>query len=187
MTSLDGIDRLLIDGNNLLHRVSGGVDSGSLRLLLAKLSGAIPAELPTVVMLDGHAASGTDRRQRIRRGLEIHHAGSISADDALLNVIKDLGHGGRAGAVIVTDDRALTEKARHLGARTKRLDWLEQIMEHPPRPGAGTSAGSGAGSSIGRKGVPPSKDASKDDEERQPWSPGRGATTKHGNPRKSKH
>src|SRR4051794_41707587 len=79
MTPFDGIDRLLIDGNNLMHRMSGNVDPGSIRLLLAKLSGAIPATLPTIVMLDGHAASGTDRRQRIRRGLDIHHAGSLSA------------------------------------------------------------------------------------------------------------
>ncbi len=179
MTPFDGIDKLLIDGNNLLHRVSGAVDPGSIRLLLARLSGAIPTTLPTVVMLDGHAASGTDRRQRIRRGLDIHHAGSISADEALLNLIRDMGYSDRAAAVLVTDDRPLTEKARHLGARTKRLEWLEQILEHPPRPGAGTS--------IGRSGVPKPKDASAPDDERQPWAPGRGATTKHGNPRKQKH
>ena len=90
MTPFDGIDRLLIDGNNLLHRVSGNVDPGAIRLLLARAVGRDPATLPTIVMLDGHAASGTDRRQRIRRGLDIHHAGSISADDALLNIIRDM-------------------------------------------------------------------------------------------------
>ena len=177
MTPFDGIDRLLIDGNNLLHRVSGNVDPGSIRLLLAKLSGAIPATLPTIVMLDGHAASGTDRRQRIRRGLDIHHAGSMSADDALLNIVRDMGYAARAGAVLVTDDRPLTDKARHLGARTKRLDWLEQIMDHPAPAAAGTQ--------IGRKGVkPPASDA---DPEHEPWKPGRGATTKHGNPKRTKH
>ena len=108
MTPLDGISRLLIDGNNLLHRVSGNVDRGSVRLLLARLSGAVPTTLPTVVMLDGHAASGTDRRQRIRRGLDIHHAGSLSADDALINLIRDTSPYDRAGITIVTDDRALT-------------------------------------------------------------------------------
>jgi rRNA-processing protein FCF1 len=172
MTPFDGIDRLLIDGNNLLHRVSGNVDPGSIRLLLAKLSGAIPATLPTIVMLDGHAASGTDRRQRIRRGLDIHHAGSLSADDSLINIVRDMGQADRARATLVTDDRSLTEKARHLGARTKRLDWLQQILDSPPRPAAGTS--------IGRSGIktpPPEK-------EKVPWQPGRGATRKKGNPKR---
>ena len=180
MTPFDGINRLLIDGNNLLHRVSGNVDDGSIRLLLARLQGAIPQTLPTIVMLDGHAASGTDRRQRIRRGLDIQHAGSISADEALLNVVRDMHPGDRAAAVLVSDDRALTDMARHLGARTKRLDWLEQILDSPPRPVA-------AGSTIGRKGVPQPKPTSANDDEKQPWAPGRGATKKRGNPRKAKH
>jgi rRNA-processing protein FCF1 len=172
MTPFDGIDRLLIDGNNLLHRLSGNVDPGSIRLLLAKLSGSIPATLPTIVMLDGHAASGTNRSQRIRRGLDVQHAGSLSADDALLNLVRDVAPAARARAVLVTDDRSLTDKARHLGARTKRLDWLEQIIANPPRPSAGTS--------IGRTGIktpPPEK-------EKVPWQPGRGATRKKGNPRR---
>ncbi len=178
MTPFDGIDRLLIDGNNLLHRVSGDVDPGSIRLLLAKLSGAVPATLPTIVMLDGHAASGTDRRQRIRRNLDIHHAGSLSADDALLNIIRDMHPHARAAAILVTDDRGLTEKARHLGARTKRLEWLEPILDRPPRPSAGTS--------IGRKGIPAPKEATANDDEKQSWAPGRGATRKRGNPHKEK-
>jgi rRNA-processing protein FCF1 len=175
MTPLEGVDRLLIDGNNLLHRVSGNVDPGSIRLLLARLSGVLPTTLPTVVMLDGHAASGTDRRQRIRRGLEIHHAGSLTADEALLNIVRDASPRNRAGVFLVTDDRALTDKARHLGARTKRLDWLEQILAMPPAHGTG-------GSTIGRKGV--SAPPSSTDEEKVPWQPGRGATRKRGNPKK---
>lgn len=177
MTPLDGIGRLLIDGNNLLHRVSGSVEPGAQRQLIARLNGALPATLPTVLMLDGHPASGTDRRQRIRRGLEIHHAGSLTADEALLNLIRDTPPYDRAGVVIVTDDRALTEKARHLGARSKRLDWLEQILAKPPVQATG-------GSTIGRKGV--SAPPSSTDDEKVPWQPGRGATRKRGNPRKAK-
>jgi hypothetical protein len=186
MTPLDGIDRLLIDGNNLLHRISGSVDPGAIRLLLARLSGAIPATLPTIVMLDGHAASGTDRHQRIRRGLEIHHAGSISADDALLNLVKDISARDRSGVTVVTDDRALTDKTRHLGAHTQRLDWLQQILDGKP---------AGANASIGRKGIRPPKptaatadggaDTGVDGSEKVPWKPGRGATKKHGNPKRA--
>jgi hypothetical protein len=178
MTPFDGIGRLLIDGNNLLHRVSGNVDPGSIRLLIARLSGTVPATLPTIVMLDGHAASGTDRVQRIRRGLDIQHAGSISADDALLNIVKDASYIDRAAMIIVTDDRSLTEKVRHLGARTKRLDWLEGLLERP--------AAQSASVSIGRRGVKPPAAQSNADEEREPWRPGRGATKKQGNARRHK-
>lgn len=179
MTPLDGIGRLLIDGNNLMHRTSGSADPTSLRLLLAKLQSAIPTTLPTIVMLDGHAASGTDRRQRIRRGLDIQHAGSLSADDALLNIIRDTGFGDRAGLTIVTDDRPLTEKARHLGARTKRLDWLEQLLSAPGARSQQTG--------IGRKGIKAPATATDLQPEREPWQPGRGATRKKGNPRREKH
>ena len=174
-TALDGIARLLIDGNNLLHRVSGGVDDGAIRLLLARLTNAMPPTVDTIVMFDGHAAAGTDRRQRVRRGLEIHHAGSLSADEALLNIVRDMAASDRAGVVLVTDDRSLTDKGRHLGARTHRLDWLEALLAGPS-PNTATAG-------IGRKGIkqPPAAEP-----ERQPWHPGRGATTKRGNPKRAK-
>lgn len=177
----DAIDRLLIDGNNLLHRVSGSVDPGAQRLLLAKLSGAIPGDIPAIVMLDGHAASGTDRRQRVRRGLDIHHAGSISADEALLNLIRDAAPNSRGRITLVSDDRALVDKARHLGAHTQRLAWLEQLLDNPARP-AGVSASSGIGAAKPPKA--PKAPNTPPDPERKPWQPGRGATRKHGNPRR---
>ena len=176
--ALAGVERLLIDGNNLLHRMSGGVDPGALRLLLARLRGALPATVAAILMLDGHPASGTDRRQRVTRNLEIHHAGSLTADDALLNLVRDQAPHTRATTTIVTDDRALTERARHLGARTQRLVWLEQLL----------TAGGGGRTTIGsgsRPGLPPEPPGA--DDEREPWKPGRGATRKRGNPRRGSH
>src|SRR5687767_1293637 len=114
------IERLLIDGNNLLHRVSGGAGDVALRGLLARLSGTVPSNVSVIVMLDGHSAPGTGRSQRITPNIEIRHAGSITADDALLALVRD-----RTGwTTLVSDDRALRDKARHLGAHTERLDWL---------------------------------------------------------------
>lgn len=175
MSALAGVGRLLIDGNNLLHRTSGGIDAGAQRLLLAKLSGSIPPTVNTVLMLDGHHASGTDRRQRVRRGLEIHHSGSISADDALLNIIRDTAPAERGQLTLVSDDRALYEKARRLGAQTKRLAWLEAMLDEPSAPGRPVGAGAGR---------PPRQ--APPDKEREPWKPGRGATAKRGNPRRGR-
>jgi hypothetical protein len=133
--SFAAIDRLLIDGNNLLHRVSGSAGEGALRGLLARLSGAIPAHLETIVMLDGHSAPGTGRSQKVTPNIEIRHSGSLSADDALLNLIRDRPN----GTTLVTDDRALRDRAMHLGGHTERLAWLESLMAQ--RPQGGTSLG----------------------------------------------
>src|SRR5687767_13004715 len=106
----EGIEVLLIDGNNLLHRVSGSVEPGAQRLLLARLRSAIPTTLATVLMLDGHADSGTSRTEKVGRGLEIRHSGSISADDALLRLIDKYRPSERAGITVVSDDRRLTDR-----------------------------------------------------------------------------
>jgi hypothetical protein len=122
------IEVLLIDGNNLLHRRSGAADPSALRGLLPRLSAVVPGTVSAIVMLDGMAAPSGGRTVQVRRGLEIRHAGSRSADDALLAIIADSPIGSRAMMTLVTDDRALTEKARHLGCHTARLDWLETLL-----------------------------------------------------------
>jgi hypothetical protein len=125
-----------------------------------------------VMMLDGHAAAGTRRQQKVSKGFEIRHAGSITADDALLRIVHDTPIQERHEITVVTDDRRLSDRARTMGARTQRLQWLESILDAPqPR----TSSNIGAG-----RGPKPSFDQP----ERNPWSPGRGATRKRGNPKR---
>ena len=126
--ALDDVKVLLIDGNNVLHRIAGAADPTALRTLLPKLRAAIPETIATVLMLDGHADTGTYGRERIRRGFEIRHSGSFSADDALLRLIRDAPPTERHEMTLVSDDIALANRARMLGARTKRLAWLEQII-----------------------------------------------------------
>ena len=167
------IDRLLIDGNNLLHRVSGSVGPGALRGLLARLSGAIPAHVTTIVMLDGHSAPGTGRSQKVAPNLEIRHSGSWSADDALLKLVSEWP----AGTTLVSDDRALRDKAMSLGAHAQRLQWLEGVLGQTT-PQAGIGSGN-RGPSV------PRQSAQSEEPERAPWQPGRGATRKRGNPRRS--
>lgn len=143
------IEVLLIDGNNLLHRTAGSAGESALRGLLPRLAAVIPASISTTVMLDGHAAMGSGRVQKIRNGLEVRHAGSHTADDALFNIVRDTPTGSRAMTTIVTDDRALTERIRHLGAHTQRLAWLEGVLAQRPQVGLGLG--------NRRPGSPPSK------------------------------
>jgi hypothetical protein len=164
------IEVLLIDGNNLLHRLAGSADPAALRGLLPRLTAAIPEDIATTVMLDGYSAPGSGRSQRVRRGLEIRHAGSRSADDALLDLVR----ANPRGTTLVSDDRALRDRAQHLGAHTERLGWLEGLLA------GGSPRTIGAGS---RRAAMPLAEQP----EREPWKPGRGATRKRGNPRRQAH
>ncbi len=184
MTQLDGVDLLLIDGNNLLHRLSGNANEGEQRLLLARLRGTLPTELRTILMLDGHAASGTGRRERLTAHLDVRHSGSVSADDALLELVRDQPLLTRAGTVVVTDDRALTERIRSAGGRTQRLQWLEALIGTRA---AGGQSGIGAGRRRPGRSPARADNAAARDEERPAWTPGRGATRKRGNPRRQRH
>lgn len=175
---LDGIDLLLIDGNNLLHRLAGAAHEGEQRLLLARLRGTLPSDLRTVLMLDGHAAPGAGRHERVTARLDVRHSGSQTADDALLELVRAQPDLARAGVVVVTDDRALTERVRSAGGRTQRLAWLEAILGGPA-----SNAPTIGGGARRAPGTPPVKDEGEDDE-RPAWKPGRGATRKHGNPRR---
>jgi hypothetical protein len=170
---LDGIAVLLIDGNNLLHRVAGAADPAAQRTLLPRLRAAIPTTTSTVFMLDGRADTGTARRERVRSGFEIRHSGPMSGDDALLKLISDTPAGERSAMALVTDDIALANRGRMLGARTKRLNWLEELIEAPGAGSVRIGAGRRPGQSTGQH---PSTDY-----EREPWRPGRGATRKVGN------
>ena len=176
--ALDGIAVLLIDGNNVLHRMAGAADPGAQRTLLPRLRATIPDTVATVFMLDGHADTGAYGRERVRPGFEIRHSGSITADDALLKLIRDAPPEIRHGMTIVTDDTALANRARALGARTTRLAWLEQLIGSPQA--RRTSIGSG------RRSGQPARPANHQEDERQPWQPGRGATRKVGNPRRGR-
>ena len=77
--SIDELDLLLIDGDNLLHDVRGARDEGGVAWLLPRLSGWRPAHLRIVLGLDGHPAPGEANRSRVTRGIEFHHSGRRSA------------------------------------------------------------------------------------------------------------
>ncbi|CAN5459599.1 hypothetical protein BH20CHL6_BH20CHL6_09360 [soil metagenome] len=201
---LSDIRLLLIDGNNLLHRLQGSIAPAALRTLIARLNGALPPSTHTILMLDGPPDPGAPSRQKIRQGLELQHAGRIDADGAIVFLVADRPFGERADTVVVTDDRALSERVRRVGGRTRRLSWLEGLLDEPGAGGHGSGSGSGSGSGgSSRSGarpvgvghpkppLPQSRDRADGDDDgdeadRQGWQPGRGATRKRGNPRRGR-
>lgn len=179
---LEGVELLLIDGNNLLFRTTGGVESGALIGMLAKLQASPAASVATIMVLDGHAAPGAPQRQRVSARLEVRHAGSQKADDALVQLVNARPPAERSRVLLVTDDRALTERARTAGGRTQRLDWLQGLLDRS-RPAGMRGTGIGGGSGPAQSARVREQEM---DQDRPPWKPGRGATRKVGNPKRGR-
>lgn len=179
---VDELDLLLIDGDNLLHGVRGSRDEGGVAWLLPRLSGWRPAHLQVIVGLDGHPPPGEGSRKRATRGIEFHHSRSRSADDMLIDLLLAQPFAARSRSAVVTGDRGLQARAARAGGATRSIDWL--MREVTARPGGGS--GRDKPVSIGQgKPPPPSTSSISADEEPPAWRPGRGATRKKGNPRRS--
>lgn len=185
---IEELDLLLIDGDNLLHDVRGSRDEGGVAWLLPRLSRWRPQHLRIVVGLDGHPAPGEATRKRATRGIEFHHSGRRSADDMLIDLLTRQPYADRSRTAVVTRDRGLQARASRAGGLTRSIDWLMRQVAGSPeargRPASGDSKPVGIG-----QGKPPrmSHDdpAAADEDARRAWEPGRGATRKKGNPRRS--
>ena len=179
---LDGTDRLLVDGNNLLHAARPGGDPMPAAALIGRLRGAIPAEVGIEIVFDGPADPGM-RKERIASGLIVRHGGGWTADQVLVSLVDQARatsgvQGGADNILVVTDDRELRVALHARGAKTARSSWLlarfeRQRLDSPsvgnrraPRPPAATSTSGGG------------------DDGRTGWQPGRGATKKRGNPKR---
>jgi hypothetical protein len=181
---LAATQRLLVDGTNLLYSLSRNGGAAPPAALIGRLRAVVPANVAIELIFDGPPERGL-RGERIAAGTSVRYGGARTADAVILALIDDVrlvdGADGTAGLLVVTDDRDLRHGARMRGARTARAAWLLGRLgagrlsspsignPRPPRPVANASAG----------------DEDEDESERVGWRPGRGATTKRGNPRRS--
>ena len=172
---LTDTDRLLVDGSNLLPALARRGGHVPQAALIGRLRAAIPPRVGVELVFDGAPEAGM-RGQRIASGLIVRHAGRRSADELLLSLVDETGAtagaSGVAGLLVVTDDREL-RTALHGKRGADRRDGLAA------RPTGPADAGGAIGRQQARAGDP-----APDDDEREPWKPGRGATVKRGNPRR---
>jgi hypothetical protein len=171
--AITDLGQVIIDGDNLLHRVRGNRDEAGVAWLLPLLRAWRPPDVEIVVMLDGAPDPGAPRRQRAAPGIAWEHSGRVDADTAIVGMCRARPYADRARTVVVTDDRGLTERCRMAGVLVRRLDWLVDQLGRPGGSGPGRGRGEGrgtpasAGSSAGRRpvgigarpprlGVPPS-------------------------------
>ena len=202
-----GVNELLVDGNNLLHALAGSADPGALRLLLARLQASVPSTVATSIVLDGHPDPGSPSRVQARPGIVVRHAGRVSADRALTDELAARPVAARAVVVVVTNDNELQGQVRRLGARAEPVAWLVQRLGSRPLDARARGTPEPAPPPVARhqqayppvrrrptgprpSGLPPAGPSASppepggEDEQRKPWSPGRGATRKRGNPRR---
>ncbi len=182
---LEGVTQLLVDGTNLLYAMSRGPVPQPPAALIGRLRGAIPPQTTITIVFDGPPERSI-RGERIAGGLTVQYSGRYSADTILVTLVEDAAMAsGSATAtdsiLVVSDDRDLRVALRQRGARTAGSAWLLGRLDRPrlSSPSVGNS----------RPPAPPRVSQQQPGEETeemtQPrWSPGRGATTKRGNPRR---
>jgi hypothetical protein len=183
---LEGIERLLVDGTNLLHALRRGAPAAPAATLVGRLRGVIEMPVRIELLFDGAPDQGL-RDARIAAGLVVRYSGRMSADALLTRMVGEAVDPGTL--LVVTDDVDLRHEITRRGGRTVGALWLIGRLERSrllspaigrpkPPPGAGATAGGDhAGTNRGEAGG--------DGDGAPGWKPGRGATTKHGNPRKA--
>ncbi|CAN5728886.1 hypothetical protein BH24CHL8_BH24CHL8_11050 [soil metagenome] len=188
----DELQLLLVDGDNLMHRLRGGRDDAGLAWLIPRLRACLGPGSTAILMLDGHPFPSEPPRQIAAPGVELRHSGRVDADTAIVEILEARPFADRSRTAVITDDRGLTERAKRVGGLTRRLDWLRLRLERPPtgtRTGPyraalpGQSPSGRPGSALG-SGRPPRTGPPPLGEDARPWRPGRGATAKRGNPRR---
>lgn len=189
-TTLDEVDRILVDGNNLLHRSTGTASGAAPRLLLARMTAAIPATIDATLILDGQPDPGSPSRMRIRRGLEVRYSGRIDADGVLVYLVESQPFVDRARTIVVSDDRGLVERIRTAGGHTRRLEWFERLLDSRPSMTRSGPAAGNAPRPQRRSNRPSDRHGGEGDDgdsgdDRPGWQPGRGATRKRGNPKRN--
>ena len=179
-----GIDRLVVDGTNMLYRLGSGTVAPP-AAIIGRLRAAIPPEISIDLMFDGvgHGVKG-----RVAQHMYVRYSGRHTADETILDLTAAAGEaaGGTPEAyermLVVTNDRDLRERLESRGVRTRPTQWLLNRLDMPrlASPAAGNrrpTLGSGHTVATPNPFAP-------DESDREGWKPGRGATVKTGTARK---
>jgi hypothetical protein len=173
---LAGTERLVIDGTNLLHAIRRGPYPAPAATLIGRLRGVIEPGVRIELVFDGPQDHGL-ADSRIAAGLSVRYSGRISADALIGRLVGDAQHPDTI--LVITDDAQLAADVRNRGGRTAHTVWLTGRLDRSRL----------MSPSVGRTRPQTAPVATNDDGNEAPtpgWQPGRGATAKKGNPRRSK-
>ncbi len=113
----------IVDGDNLLGSWPGRSRTDEERRLLGREIArlALRDRRSILVVFDGSAPAGASA------GSDALYAGpGRAADDLILERLR--AEADRRGFTVVTNDRALAERCRHLGARVERCDRFRERL-----------------------------------------------------------
>jgi predicted RNA-binding protein with PIN domain len=122
---------VIIDGNNLLHRLpSDQQDRSSVRR--QALDTVRHEGVSLTVVFDGPPPPGSPEIEHLGR-VSVRYSGKSSADDLIVSLLPSSRR--VAGWVVVTDDRALRDRIREYGAQVRTLkEWRSRRPRTPRRP-----------------------------------------------------
>lgn len=176
-----GVERVFIDGSNLLFalgrgpmRERGAALSGAPPVpagaVIGRLRAAFPSGVSVELVFDGRATGGVSGR--LATGLRVSYSGGETADrlidEGVLAQLNADGPAGTWGILVVTDDRGLRNLVQSKGARVAGTAWLArrigQAFEVAPQGGGpargrASVAGPKAGTTIGHRRAPRAPEA----------------------------
>lgn len=168
--ALAGVERLIVDGSNVLGvlaRGGSGADApaggaasagrgaasvvGLPSAIVGRIRGAVPREIRIELVFDGPAAGSPTGR--VAEGMSVRYSGRRPADALIVELAGTAAMAGRplgSNVLLVTDDRALSAQVRRHGVRVVGTGWLVRRLERPGWPGR---AGGTLGHSKPPRGV----------------------------------
>jgi hypothetical protein len=153
-----GVERVFIDGNNLLFALARGGSPGPAGAVIGRIRAAFPPSVVVDLVFDGPPAGGV--KGRLATGLRVAYSGRLSADrvidDGVAAQLAADGPAGTWGILVVTDDRGLRDAVGAKGARTAGATWLagrigRLWVDGPSGAEARSASGGGAGSAPGHR------------------------------------
>ncbi len=163
-----GVERVFIDGSNLLFALGrgsaresrpamGGGPPMPAGAVIGRLRAAFPPSVIVDLVFDGRAIGGV--KGRLATGLRVSYSGAETADrlidEGVLAQLNADGPAGTWGILVVTDDRGLRNLVVSKGARVAGTAWLArrigQSFDEAPSRGR-PSGGGGPGGARGGRG-----------------------------------
>lgn len=120
---------ILIDGNNLMHRLSSG-DRSRTAVRRQVLEATRRERMSVTVVFDGPPPEGMSSRESLGN-VTIIYSGARTADDVIVSAIP----AGRPASQysVVTDDRGLMARVQDRGARVRTLaEWRGRRRQPAP-------------------------------------------------------
>jgi len=120
---LEGVERLVVDGTNVLHALRRSTTPLPAAALIGRLRAIVPPGVSVIVVLDGSPEHGLASRH-VASGVEIRYAGRFTADEVIARLVEYEFAASSPGILVITDDIELTGIVRRSGGRTTRNGWL---------------------------------------------------------------